>query len=460
MNRSMYYFKEICKIPHGSGNCGAIADYIVDFAARCGLEYIRDSLDNVIVKKPASPGREGDPAVMIQGHTDMVCEKENGVDFDFLTQGLKLVENGDILKAEGTTLGGDDGAAVALMLSLLEDKELSAPALECVFTTDEEVGMLGAVDIDLSSCRAKYLINADSEEEGVFTCGCAGGTGLDFSIPVKREALTGEFCHVSVSGLLGGHSGTEINKGRLNGIKLLASLLSSQDRIVSIERDGKDNAIPARCDAVIFGNGEDIRRRFDAVTDFGSEKNVSLDIESLGERTENALDEASNEKVLTFLQQVPYGVKKMCDEPEGLVHTSDNIGILASGDDFVSGTLSVRSICEDDKNALCDEISALVESAGGTTELHGGYPGWNYKKNSPLRDTMTSVYKEMYGTEPKIDVIHAGLECGVILSKMPDLDIVSMGCTLWDIHTPDERMSISSFLRMEDFVRRVLGEIK
>ncbi len=456
----MYYFREICKIPHGSGNCSAIASYVEKFAKERSLRCIRDGADNVIIFKNAAKGRENAPAVMLQGHLDMVCEAENGTDFDFLSEGIKLVENGDIIKADGTTLGGDDGAAVALMLELLDDESLDAPALECVFTTDEEIGMLGADVIDLSECSAGYLINADSEEDGVFTCGCAGGTGLDFSIPVEREKKSGEFVSVKLYGLQGGHSGTEINKGRLNAIKLLAGLLSRDDRIVEISRDGKDNAIPARCDAIVLGNGEDIRERFEKISDWGSEKDVKLDIIPVNCREADVLTEESQERVLSFLQNVPYGVRKMCEEPAGLVHTSDNIGILNSSDDKITGTLSVRSISTASRDELTDEICKMVKAAGGTTHAHGAYPGWDYKKDSVLRDTMVKVYEQMNGKTPTIDVIHAGLECGVILSKMPCLDIVSIGCDLRDIHTPDERMSISSFLRMGEFVREVLKELK
>ena len=454
----MYYFREICKIPHGSGNCKAIADYIESFAKKLNLRCIRDSADNLIIFKDAAKGRENDPAVMLQGHIDMVCEAKG--EYDFKNNGIKLVENGDILCADGTTLGSDDGIAVSLMMELLSDENLDSPALECVFTTDEEIGMLGADVIDLSPCRAKYLINADSEEDGVFTCGCAGGTGLDFSIPVDFEKVSGECVKVSVSGFQGGHSGTEINKGRLNAIKFLASLLTEDDRIIEISRDGKDNAIPARCDAVVCGSGADIKKKFDSVTEWGSEQGVKLEISPVKPDGLFCLTGESQKRVLCFLQNVPYGVRKMCDEPAGLVHTSDNIGILNTGKNAVTGTLSVRSIETESRDALTEEICALVEKCKGKTRTHGTYPGWNYKKDSALRDTMVKVYERMNGTLPRIDVIHAGLECGVILSKMPELDIVSIGCDIRDIHTPDERMSISSHEKMVVFVREVLKELK
>ena len=458
--KAIDYFRKISEIPRGSGNCGKIADYMESFAKSLGLSYIRDNADNLIIFKPAAKGRENDPAVMIQGHLDMVCEKRDGVVHDFSKEGVKLIETGDILSADGTTLGADDGIAVSLMMELLADGSLDAPALECVFTTDEEIGMLGAVAIDLSSCRAKYLINADSEEEGVFTCGCAGGLGLDFSIPVEKETVTGDFVKVSVSGLLGGHSGTEIDKGRQNGIKLLASLLSDEDRIVKIERDGKDNAIPARCDATVLGDGEKIRERFEAIDDFGCEKNVRLDISKIEDAAYSVLTADSQKRVLEFLHNVPYGIKKMCDEPKGLVHTSDNIGILNTEENKITGTLSVRSIEKESGDALTEELIKLINKCGGTTLIHGAYPGWNYKKDSVLRDTMVEVYERVYGKKVRIDVIHAGLECGVILSKMPSLDIVSIGCDIRDIHTPDECMSISSLEAMVKFAREVLRVLK
>lgn len=459
MNDAMYYFEKISSIPRASGNCGGAADFLCDFAHKNGLSVFRDGKDNVIIKKAAAPGRQSEAPVMLQGHIDMVCACRPGVDFDFQNNGIKLIIDGDTLRADGTTLGADDGAAVAVMLAILADKSADAPELECVFTADEEIGMLGAAQLDLSSCRAKCMINMDSDEEGVFTCGCAGGERVDFTIPVKREPVSANGCLVEITGLCGGHSGTEINKGRLNAVKLLASLLDGE-HLVSMDKDGKDNAIPADCRAVLLGDGEKVKKRFADIKDFGSETGVKLTVTPLEYKEYSALDAQSSEKILNFIKTVPNGVRKMCDEPKGLVHTSDNLGIIKTEESKICGAVSVRSTDEGSKKELTAEIARTVEKAGGKVTVHGGYPGWNYRKNSPLRDTMTSIYEEMFGKTPKTDVIHAGLECGLILSKMPELDIVSVGCDLRDIHTPDETMSISSFNRLEKFIRKVLKEIR
>lgn len=458
----MEFFGQISALPRPSGHCEKIADYLESFADARSLWHKRDEWNNVIIKKPAAVGREGDSTVMIQGHTDIVGEKTADSTHDFVNDPIKLIYDGDTVHANGTTLGGDDGFAVALMLALLDDSELDAPAIECVFTTDEEIGMIGAVNLDTSDLNAKYLINADSEDEGVFTCGCCGGICIDFDIPVKTEPATdASYTKVTLCGLKGGHSGTEINSGRLNAVKLMAELLEPNNGIVLIERDGKDNAIPERCDAIITAGKEAVLSRFWQLREewAKTEPGVTLEIEPCSSDLPT-MSSDSAERVLTFLKKLPFGVQKMCDEPEGLVHTSDNIGIINTLDESVTGTVSVRSVSEKDRDALCNDISKLCEGSGGSIRLHGAYPGWEYKNDSVLRDVMCRVWEDMFDSAPTVDVIHAGLECGVILSKMPWLDIVSIGPELHDIHTPKERMSISSVKRCTDFVCQVLKEIK
>lgn len=462
MKNALTYFKEICEIPHGSGNTTAIADYIEAFAKERSLEYYRDSDNNLIVVKEASKGRENDAAVMIQGHTDMVAEKDIGVDFDFTKDGLRLKQDGDFLYAEGTTLGADDGVAVALMLELLDDENLCAPRLECVFTVDEEIGLLGAASIDLSMCKAKYLINADSEEDGVFTCGCCGGSQVDFAVPITREKKNGQFYSIELYGLKGGHSGNEINNGRLNAIQLLAKLLTPEDGLVTMERDGKDNAIPARCDAVAMVDAVTLNARFDKYKDewLKVEDGISLKVTPLCSGELNVLDKDSAERVITLLSDLPFGVQKMCEEPAGLVHTSDNLGILFTEQEEVKGVISCRSAENTDKMDLINKIGTMVEKAEGKYEIHGVYPGWAYKKESELRPLMVETYKDLTGKDASVEVIHAGLECGVLLEKMPWLDIVSIGCNIYDIHCPRERLSVSSFGNMVVFVREILKRIK
>lgn len=460
--KPLYYFREISKIPRVSRHCERIADYLESFAKSRGLWYRRDASNNVIIVKDAAAGRENDPAVMLQGHVDMVGEKTADSTHDFLCDPITIIEDGDTMRADGTTLGADNGTAVAIMLALLDEKELDAPRLECVFTTDEEIGMLGAVDISLEGMQAAYMINADSEDDGVFTCGCCGGASLDFDIPVERDCAGYKGgIKVTLSGLRGGHSGAEIHTGRLNAVKLTAELLEPQYGIVSMERDGKDNAIPDRCEATVLSGADEIKKAFleKSVAWKKAEPGITLTIEE-ADSCGAPLSYNSAKKVLNFLRAIPYGVQKMCTEPAGLVHTSDNIGILLTNDTSVTGTISVRSVSEADRDALCGCITDLCKEAGGSTRIHGQYPGWEYKKDSKLREVMCNTWKEMFGRAPTVDVIHAGLECGVLLSKKPDLDIVSMGPQLHGIHTPAETMSISSLKKCTDFIVRVLEVLK
>lgn len=455
------YFKEISAVPRPSGYCEKIADYLEDFAKKHSLWYRRDKWNNVIMKKAAAPGRENDGTVMIQGHTDIVGERTAESNHDFRRDPIKLVIDGDMISADGTTLGGDDGFAVALMLALLAEDGLNSPALECVFTTDEEIGMIGAVNMELSDLSAKYLINADSEDEGVFTCGCCGGACVDFNIPINSNPHIGEYTKVALRGLAGGHSGTEINNGRLNAVKLMAELLPDDCGPALIERDGKDNAIPERCDAIITGGKNEVLRRFGEMRDIWAKTEPGIALEICPcESSLPVMDADSARRVLTFLRALPFGVQKMCEEPEGLVHTSCNLGIINTEGGSITGTVSVRSVSEEERSSLCEKISGLCRDAGGSCVVHGEYPGWEYKNDSVLRDVMCDVWEDMFDERPVVDVIHAGLECGVILSKMPWLDIVSIGPELHDIHTPRERMSISSAKRCAEFVCRVLEIIQ
>ncbi len=455
------YFKEISAVPRPSGHCEEIAYYLEEFARKRSLWYKRDKWNNVIIKKPAAVGRENDSTVMIQGHTDIVGEKTAESRHDFEKDPIKLIFDGDMICADGTTLGGDDGFAVSLMLALLDDSELDAPGLECVFTTDEETGMTGAINLDTSDLHAKYMINADSEDEGVFTCGCCGGVCIDFEIPVTAVPYSGSYTKVTLRGLRGGHSGTEINRGRLNAVKLMAELLEPDNGVAAILHNGKDNAIPESCVAIITAGKENVLERFWNMRDSWAknEPGVTLEIEPTDAEL-SVMDAESAQRVLCFLKNIPFGVRKMCEEPKGLVHTSDNIGIIDTGVGSVTGTVSVRSVSECDRDALCAVINDVCAAAGGTVTLHGSYPGWEFKNDSVLRDIMCREWEDMFDAQPKIEVIHAGLECGVILSKMPWLDIVSIGPELHDIHTPREHMSISSVKRCADFVCQVLKKIK
>lgn len=467
------YFEEICSIPHGSGNCKEISDYCVAFAKEHSLECVQDELYNVLIKKPASAGYENRPIVMLQGHLDMVEEKDSNSTWDF-SKGVEIHTDGDWICANGTTLGGDDGIAVAYMLSILADDTLKHPALECVFTVDEETGLFGAAGIDLSNCKASYLINMDSEEEGVFLASCAGGIRANLELPIQRVEMDGDMYEVTIDHLLGGHSGTEIHKERGNANILMGRLLFAlMNRtelsigLVSLEGGLKDNAIPRTCRAIIVSDNaeEDVRTCMTEVFSEMrreytiSEPDMDITIVKSEKEPEDVFHPSSLMKTLFFLSQCKNGVQNMSQAVAGLVETSLNLGIMETHEDCIKFRFSLRSAVDSRKQDLLDKLAFLIEFLGGDIETSGNYPGWEYKVESPLRDKMIVLWNEMYGTTPKIDLIHAGVECGLILEKMPTLDMVSIGPNMKDIHTPKERLSISSSKKVYDFVIRLLEEL-
>lgn len=468
--RVFYYFEQIARIPHGSGNTKAVSDYICAAGKELGLECRQDELNNVILIKEASAGYENAPAVMLQGHMDMVCEKESGVEHDFTKDPLNLRTEGDEIFAEGTTLGGDDGIAVAYMLALLEDKKLSHPRLECVITVDEETGMEGAEGIDLSGLEAKYLLNLDSEEEGIFLASCAGGLRFNLDLPVKRERCEGNCVCIRIDGLTGGHSGGEIHKGRANANVLLGRLLNSlaetvEFRLVSLEGGTKDNAITrsakavlkTRSDRQIIQKVKDLAetyRREYALTD----PQMEITAEAFMEEAE-AMDRESQKKVLFALLEAPYGVQAMSNDVEGLVESSLNLGIMNTAENSWHISYSIRSSVESRKEWLKQKLTHLADFLGASHSETGDYPGWEFVRESGLRNLMCQVFEEMYGKKPQVEAIHAGLECGLLLNKRPGMYAVSIGPDMKDIHTPQERLSISSTARVYDFLKKVLERI-
>lgn len=459
--RVFRFFEDICSIPHGSGNTKAISDYCVSFAKARGLWYYQDKLNNVIIKKPATDGYENHGAIVLQGHLDMVCEKNADIDFDFSKGALNLKVDGDFVSATGTTLGGDDGIAVAMALSILDDNSLKHPPLEAVFTTDEETGMYGAQGIDTSLITAKRFINIDSENEGVFTVGCAGGARVDIRLKTEQIKLQKNAYRVSVSGLKGGHSGTEINKGRLNANKVLGLFLKSLDGVLisSISGGNKDNAIPVNAECVICTNSEvfSLAERFVIENRADSDNGLKIQITPVTCDTFFTAD--CSKRIIDLLCELPCGVQSMSGDIDGLVETSLNIGIMKSYADVFSLSLSVRSSKSSEKLRLIDKLMCIAENFGADFDTYGDYPAWEYRKNSNLRDTMASVYKDMYCKTPQIEIIHAGLECGLFSEKIADIDAVSIGPDMFDIHTPRERLSVSSVGRTYKFLCRVLEEL-
>mgnify|MGYP002429354826 CR=1 FL=1 len=461
-----HYFEELCAIPHGSGNTKAVSDWCAAFARARGLEYHQDALNNIIIIKEAAPGYEGAEPVILQGHLDMVCEKEPGCPKDLEREGLDLEVGGGFVTARGTTLGGDDGIAVAMALALLDARDIPHPRLEVVLTVDEEVGMLGAAALDVSPLRGRTLINLDSEEEGVFTVSCAGGNRTECILPVKREPFSGTVLTVTVGGLTGGHSGTEIHRGRANANVLLGRCLRAVSartelRLGEAAGGSKDNAIPTASVALVAADAGAVQAvcaEMDAA--FKKEYRVNDPAITVSARPAESsllpMDEASSRSAVCLLACLPNGIQAMSADMPGLVQTSLNLGILTTGDDAVHASFSVRSSVATQKQMLIDRLRCLTESLGGSVSTHGEYPGWEFMPQSPLRDLMVQVFTDQYGYAPKVEAIHAGLECGLFSAKLPGLDCVSFGPDLKEIHTFRESLSVSSVQRVYAMVVETL----
>lgn len=461
------FFEQMCAIPHGSYNTKAVSDWCVAFAKERGLEHYQDEMNNVILIKEASAGYEEAQPVILQGHLDMVCEKAPGCEKDMAREGLDLAAEGDYIYAEGTTLGGDDGIAVAMALAALDDESLPHPRLEVILTTEEEVGMDGAMALDVSPIRGRKLLNLDSEAEGVFTVSCAGGSMAACGLPVARAPFGGDILRVRVEGLTGGHSGAEIHKGRANANMLLGRLLramaaETELRLVSADGGLKDNAIPVAAEAVVAA--EDGRKAKAAAermaacfqTEYRrSDPMLTVTAEEAAAAWQ-PMDASSTERTVCLLVCAPNGVQTMSQDIHGLVQTSLNLGILKTGENAVTASFCIRSSVDSEKEMLKDRLACLLAQLGGGVSFSGEYPGWAYRPDSPLRELMTEVYREQYGREPKVEAIHAGLECGLLAGKLPGLDCVSIGPDLLEIHTPREKMSISSVQRVWMFVREIL----
>ncbi len=469
-----YYFEEISRIPRGSGNTKEVSDYCKAQAERMGLFCRQDEWNNIIIKKPAAPGYEDAPAVMLQGHLDMVAEKRSSSSHDFLKDPLELFVEDGWIGAKDTTLGADNGIAVALILALLEDDALAHPPLECVFTTEEEVGMDGAKGIDLSDCESRYLINLDSEEEGYLLSGCAGGMRCDLTLPVRRVPVSGYFYTVKLSGLLGGHSGSDINLERGNANVLLGRFLyflSKKIPFVIKEMAGGalDNVITRESTAVIAVEEENRPAFEQAVQEMmkiwkneyrSTDPDITLTVTEEGEKTESVVSPVDQEKLLFLLLEAPYGIQHMSMEMEGLVETSLNLGILKLEQETFRVRYAVRSSIGSRKELLADRLEYLIRFLGGEFVREGDYPEWQYQKESGLRTLICDIYRKVTGKEMTVQAIHAGLECGLLMEKMPGLDAVSMGPDMRDVHTPSERLNIDSTARTYAFLKEVLAAMK
>ena len=473
------FFEEICSIPHGSGNTSAMTAYLMQFALDRGLEAKRDEIGNVVIRKPATAGYEEVPGIIIQGHMDMVAVKTPDSTKDMTKEGLDLAVEGDFVYAVNTSLGGDDGIAVAYGLAILDASDLQHPEIEVIITVDEETGLFGAKALDMSDIRGRRFLNLDSEEEGIFLTSCAGGIRVESVFPVDMLSVTGQKITIAVKGLQGGHSGADIHKERGNALYLLARVLYHAAKdvsfyVASFNGGTVENAIPREATAEIVLSCEDALKSADAldtftkaVEDLEKELQNEYAVRDAGLYVEivPGTDDAyavynmeSSTRLIQMLLAAPVGVQAMSQDVPGLVETSLNLGVVTSDDTKVVVQHSLRSSFESAKIALLEKLDAVFRLAGAEYTTSGAYPGWAYRADSPLRDKLVRIYEEMFGEKPVIQAIHAGLECGLFLGKQPDLDCISFGPNMYAIHTTEEKLSISSTKRTWEFLVAVLAD--
>lgn len=463
--RVFSFFEQISAIPRGSGNEAAVADYLVQFAQQRGLACTRDANHNVLIKAPATPGREHHAPLLFQGHTDMVCEKNGDVVHDFERDPIRLRLEGNRLMATGTTLGGDDGIAVAMMMALLDGEIESHPAYECLFTTEEETGMGGAIAFDYSLLSAKYMINLDSEQENQITAGCAGGIRSDLVIPTKEQPCQGQALRLSVTGLCGGHSGEDINKGRANANLIMGRLLAALPgaRLVEIEGGSKDNAIPRECRAtVVVPDADAARAALAALSEdiagelVAEDGRMRVDVQACDQKYDNAWDEQTTLRVIGALTTAPCGVLAMSRDVAGLVEFSRNLGIVRTQAGGVKITFTSRSSRESRLDATIASLNTLAALLGAEINHHSRYPGWEYSPASALRDAYVEAYRALFDQPVRICAIHAGLECGYMKKQRPELDIISVGPNMQGIHSPDETLFLDSVERVWQTLARLI----
>ncbi|MBE6639612.1 MAG: aminoacyl-histidine dipeptidase [Ruminococcaceae bacterium] len=463
------YFEEISAIPRGSGNEKGIADYLCAFASEKGLRFVRDALHNVAIFKAASAGRENEPAVMLQGHTDMVCEKNGDTVHDFEKDGIKLILGEDgWLRADGTTLGGDDGFAVATMLAILSDDSLSHPALECLFTVQEETGLGGASEFDYSVLSARKIINLDTEDEGTAVASCAGSMNLTFTLQADTVPFAGNILKLSLLGLSGGHSGTDIDKGRANSIRLMGRVLNMLYRkqpfnLISLSGGNKRNAIPRECEAIISVQDAEgaivyARELVGQIRAEMSSSDAGLHLKTgKAPKPETMFTYKDTSRVLSFLALIPNGVIAMSNSKEGLVETSSNLGVVRTEGNKIDFSVYARSSVEPSMDYTLCMMERVEKVTGLQMTFEDRAPGWAFNPKSELQKQFVQCYEALYGKEGKVEAIHAGLECGIILEKMGG-DAIAIGPDMRDIHTPDERLNLDSVRRLYRLVVKMLAE--
>lgn len=463
------YFEQICAIPHGSGNVKKISDYLCEFAKERNLWFKQDESYNVIIKKPASDSESKAAPVILQGHIDMVALKTDDKVKDMEKEGLDLYIEDGYVKADRTTLGADDGIAVAYALAILDSKDMSHPPIEAVFTVDEEVGMTGAEAINLDCLDGKIMLNIDSEEEGIFLSGCAGGATLKASYPLNKSDITGTKITIKINGLTSGHSGTDIICQRANANILMGRLLFAVKEcvnIVGISGGEKDNSIAPFANAAIMtqeadkvtellNNTANVLKEEYSVTD----SQLIITIKNEAESRCQACDDKTSQMIINVLNYIPDGVIKMSNDIKGLVQTSLNLGVVSSDESAFYTTYLVRSSSQSEKEYLTDKIGAMTDYLGGTYELAGVYPAWEFKKDSAIRDMLCDSYKKLFGKDALVETMHAGVECGIMAAKIDGLDCVSFGPDIIDIHTVKEKLDIESTRRTWELITEVLKQL-
>ncbi len=466
-----HYFEDISRIPRGSGNESGIADYLCEFARAHSLRYFRDSVNNVAIFKDATNGMEKAEPVMLQGHTDIVCEKNASTVHDFMTEPLKLVEKDGWLSADGTTLGADDGVAVALMLDILSSDDVAHPALECLFTVQEETGLGGAELFDYSHLTARKIINLDTEEEGIAVASCAGSMNVCFTLESECVRFENKALRINILGLGGGHSGTEINSGAMNANilmgRLLAELYDKQEfNLVSLSGGNKRNAIPRECEAVISTLDREkateiLLKAAEKISREVNEKDsgFKVHINSVGKK-EKMLTFKDTSKIISLLSLVPNGVISMSQSKKELVESSSNLGVIAQSDNIFSFFAYARSSVEAMTDNILIRMSRLAKLLGMKFEVLDRCPGWAFVYDTELQKLYKECYSELFGIEPKVEAIHAGLECGIILEKMGGGDAIAIGPQMHDIHTPDERLDLHSLERARKLLVSMLARLK
>jgi len=471
-----YFFEEISKIPRGTYDMKRISDYCVSFAKERGLVVIQDEAYNVIIKKPGTKGYEDSEPVILQGHLDMVCVKTSDSNHDFKKDALDLYVEDGFVKARGTTLGGDNGIAIAYAMALIDSDDIPHPPIEAVFTADEEEGLVGAAKLDVSVLDGQMLINLDSSEEHMILAGCAGGFRQELKLPVRRVQKKDESSRMElkIDGLRGGHSGGDIHEQRGNANKLIGRLLTvlhakTSCLLVEVNGGSKDNVITTSAMAAVVVDREHQEAALSIVSEMAetwkreygaTEPELTLSAQTVSNDRLDPMGAECTERAIFLINCTPYGVQEFSRELEGIVETSLNLGVVTTDQDYVSAAFMVRSSAESKLEEMQYTLTAWANHLKAETTVSSSYPAWMYKVDSELRQIMIETHKEVFGKEPIVTTIHAGLECGILSGKNPDLDCVSIGPNMYDLHSVDERMNIESVERVWNYLKAVLANCK